>query len=196
MILHIIWTRQKWNIFDKLRYHDVHPEGTPISNGYGCKGHTSKGWGISWEHSLKKEGSLGEKPNFGSKLGGIGWECYLRSFTERFKIRNLQKSSKMAKMICRNGGLWVRAIEESPFHQKMWGLWVTAETISKNMGSLGDSNAENMGSLEPYIRVTSKMGVPPPMFNWHYHLSRITNFLLTRAWFINSLKTYINIFCK
>ena len=39
--------------------------------------------------------------------------------------------------------------------------WVTAETISKNMGSLGDSNAENRGSLEPYIRVTSIMGVPP-----------------------------------
>ena len=43
----------------------------------------------------------------------------------------------------------------------MWGLWVTAETISKNMGSLGDSSAENTGSLEPYIRVTSIMGVPP-----------------------------------
>ena len=52
----------------------------------------------------------------------------------------------------------------------MWGLWVTAETISKNKGSLGDSSAENRGSLEPYIRVTSIMGVafpqnmPPLMF--------------------------------
>ena len=36
------------------------------------------------------------------------------------------------------------------------GLWVAAaETISKNMGSLGDSSTENRGSLEPYIRVTS-----------------------------------------
>ena len=43
---------------------------------------------------------------------------------------------------------------------KTWGLWVTAETISKNMGSLGDSSTENRGSLEPYIRVTSIMGVP------------------------------------
>ena len=25
----------------------------------------------------------------------------------------------------------------------MWGLWVTAETISKNMESLGDSSTEN-----------------------------------------------------
>ena len=38
---------------------------------------------------------------------------------------------------------------------------MTAETISKNMGSLGDSSAENSGSLEPYICITSKMGVPP-----------------------------------
>ena len=29
------------------------------------------------------------------------------------------------------------------------------------MGSLGDSSAENRGSFEPYIRVTSIMGVPP-----------------------------------
>ena len=59
------------------------------------------------------------------------------------------------------GGLWVGAIKEPTFHQKMWGLWVTAETISKNMGSLGDSGAENRGSLEPYIRATSIMGVAP-----------------------------------
>ena len=44
---------------------------------------------------------------------------------------------------------------------QMWGLWVTAETICKNMGSLGDSSTENRGSLEPYIRVTTIMGVPP-----------------------------------
>ena len=39
----------------------------------------------------KNEGSLGEKPNFGLKLGGIGWECYFWPFSERFKSRNLQK---------------------------------------------------------------------------------------------------------
>ena len=33
---------------------------------------------------------------------------------------------------------------------------------SKNMGSLGDSSTENSGSSEPYIRVTSIMGVPLP----------------------------------
>ena len=48
----------------------------------------------------KNEGSLGEKPNFGLKSGGIGWECYFWSFSERFESRNLKKkSSKMAKMI-------------------------------------------------------------------------------------------------
>ena len=43
-------------------------------------------------------------------------------------------------------------LEDSRDNQhKMWGLWVTAETISKNMGSLGDSSAENKGTMEPYI---------------------------------------------
>ena len=109
--------------------------GTPISNGYRCKARTS----IWWEHNLKK-------------WGGIGWECYFWYFSERFKSRNLKKKlSKMAKMInlsvklkqnvasCGSrmqkiGGLWVRAIEKPTFHQEMWGLLVTAETISKNMG--------------------------------------------------------------
>ena len=59
------------------------------------------------------------------------------------------------------GGLWVRAIEGAHISPKMWGLWVTDQTISKNVGSLGDSSPENRGSLEPYIRVTSIMGVPP-----------------------------------
>ena len=67
--------------------------------------------------------------------------------------------SRMQKKI---GGIWLRAIKEPTFHQKMWDLWVTAETISKNMGSLGDSSTENRGSFEPSIRVTSIMEVPPP----------------------------------
>ena len=41
----------------------------------------------------------------------------------------------------------MRAIEQPTIHEKMWGLWVTAETISKNMGSLGDSITENRGCL-------------------------------------------------
>ena len=60
------------------------------------------------------------------------------------------KSSFLRQPMQKIGGLWVRAIEEPTFHQKMWGLQVTAETISKNMGS-----------LEPYIHVTSIMGGPP-----------------------------------
>ena len=60
------------------------------------------------------------------------------------------------------GGLWVRAIKEPTLiFTKKCGVWVTAETISKNMGSLGDSRAENTRSLEPYIHATAIMGVPP-----------------------------------
>ena len=39
----------------------------------------------------KNEGSFGEKPNLGSKLGGIGWDSYYWFFNERFKSRNLKK---------------------------------------------------------------------------------------------------------
>ena len=88
----------------------------------------------------KNEGSLGEKPNFGSKLGGIGKECYFWSFSERFKSRNLQKkSSKMAKMICRMGGSLgesdrrahispnnVGSLGDSRDNQQIYGHWVTA----------------------------------------------------------------------
>ena len=42
------------------------------------------------------------------------------------------------------------------------GLWVRAHATVKNMGSMGDSDAEKRGSFEPYIRVTSRMGLPPP----------------------------------
>ena len=42
----------------------------------------------------KNEESFGEKSNFGSNLGGIGWECYFWSFSKRFKSRSLQKKKK------------------------------------------------------------------------------------------------------
>ena len=48
------------------------PGGTPISNRYRYKAQTSKGWAFGDNRVSKNEGSLGEKPNFGSKLGGIG----------------------------------------------------------------------------------------------------------------------------
>ena len=98
----------------------------------------------------KNEGSLSEKPNFGSKLGSIWWKFYFWSFSEHYRSRNLKKKivengkndqfwdeietkrsflwQPNAKKI---GGLWVRVIKEPcTCHQNMWGLWVTAETIS------------------------------------------------------------------
>ena len=82
----------------------------------------------------------------------------LINYSMEFKQKVASCDSQMQKI----GGLWVSAIEEPIFHQRMCGLWVTAETISKNMGSLSDSCTENRGSLEPYIRVTSIMGVLHP----------------------------------
>ena len=46
-----------------------------------------------------------------------------------------------------NRGLWVTALKFG----KIWGLWGTA------MLKMGG------GSLQPYIRVNSEMGVPPPL---------------------------------
>ena len=71
-----------------------------------------------------------------------------------------QKVSSSGSRMQKIEGLWERAIKEPTFHQKVWGLWVTAETISKNMGSLGDSSAESRGSLEPYIRITLNGSAP------------------------------------
>ena len=79
-----------------------------------------------------------------------------------------KKSSKMAKMICRmGGGLWVRAIEEPTFLQIMWGLWVTAKTISKYMVIGWQQSVLKIGGLwafiglrQPYTHVTSIIGVP------------------------------------
>ena len=90
----------------------------------------------------KNEGSLGEKPNFGSKLGGIGWECYFWSFSERFKSRNLKKknSSKMAKndqfvdeIETKSSFLW------QPNAKNRRSLGRRAYISPKNVGSLGDS---------------------------------------------------------
>ena len=68
----------------------------------------------------------------------------------------------MAKMIGHIECFCVREIEEPIFHQKMW-VFGWQQKQSANMGSLGDSSsAENRGSLEPYIPLTSIMGVPPP----------------------------------
>ena len=53
--------RQKKSWFDR-------GGGTPISNGYGCKAHTSKGWGIWWEHSLKKWGVIRWEAKFWFKI--------------------------------------------------------------------------------------------------------------------------------
>ena len=106
----------------------------------------------------KNEGSLGEKPNLGSKLVGIGWECYFWSFSERFKSRNLQqqkKRRKWQKWSILSMKLKQKVASCSSRMQQIGRLWVRAETIIKYMGSLGDSTAENRGSLEPYIHVTS-----------------------------------------
>ena len=62
--------------------------------------------------------------------------------------------SRMQKM----GGLWVRAIKEPIFHQKMWDLWVTAETISKNMGLLGDSSVTPPGWM--FVKLHTSIFLP------------------------------------
>ena len=139
---------------------------TPISNGYGCKAHTSKDWGIRWEHSLKNKGSLGEKPNFGSKLGGIGWECYFDLSVSALKagiwrkkkvVENGKDGQFVDEMEPKSSFLWQpnakhrRSLGESDrrahISPKMWGLWVTAETISKKFGVIIGWQQHKIGGL-------------------------------------------------
>ena len=81
----------------------------------------------------KNEGSLGpgEKPNFGSKLGGIGWECYFWSFSECFKSRNLQKKKK--KKV--ENGKNYQFVDE--LKQKVASC---GSRMQQNRGSLGESD--------------------------------------------------------
>ena len=115
-----------------------------------------------------------------------------------------QKVASCGNRMQKIGGLWMRAIKKPTFRQKMWGLWVTAETISKNMGSLGDSSAENRRSLKPYIRVTSiKMGVPLGVKCWHFFAAIIKGNVLihvplqkvklaNKFWITNFINAVIN----
>ena len=144
--------------------------------------------GHSVRTQSQKWGDIGWEAKFWFKLRG--WECYFWSSSERFKSRNLKrKSSKMATLInlsikleqkvpsCGSRMQKNRSFGESDrratFHQNMCGLWVTAETISKNMVSLGDSSTENRASLEPYIRVTS---IISSSWAWFFSLFFIRKF--------------------
>ena len=109
----------------------------------------------------KNKGSLGEKPNFGSQLGDIGWECYFWSFSERFESRNLRKIVENGKNYLSYGGSLGESDQRAHISPKNVGSLGDRRDNQQNMGSMGDSSAENRGSLEPYVRVTSIMGVPP-----------------------------------
>ena len=63
-----VWQIQKYTHTTWLP--PPHPRGTPVSNGYGCKAHTSKGWGIRWEHNLKNWGVIGWEAKFWFKIRG------------------------------------------------------------------------------------------------------------------------------
>ena len=111
----------------------------------------------------KNEGSLVDKPNFGSKLGGIGWECYYWSFSERFNSRNLQKIVENGKYGLSYRGVfgWER-LKSTHFikkcgvfgwqqrqSSKIWGHWVTAVLKIGGCGALHPRHLRN-GSTPPH----------------------------------------------
>ena len=92
------WTSFKSNILSFLNKscRHIRGEGTPISNGYGCKAQISKGWGIRWEHNLEKWGVVGGEAEFWFKIRGHWVRMLLLIFQwalwkQEFEI----KSSKM-----------------------------------------------------------------------------------------------------
>ena len=46
----------------------------------------------------------------------------------KLSIKLKQKVASCGSRMQKVGGLWVRLIKGPTFHQKVWGLWVTAET--------------------------------------------------------------------
>ena len=103
----VIWLVKGANIFLPSTSTMPRGGGTPVSNGYGCKhrckAHTSKGWGIRWEHNLKKWGVMEWEAKFWFKIRGDWVKMLLWPFiSERFKTWAgiwKKKSSTNAKMI-------------------------------------------------------------------------------------------------
>ena len=123
--------------------------GTHIWNGYGCKG----------------QGAFGDRECVKNR-GPVVRECAKLPIKRGILETNLLKFLK-------NGGLWVKIWQNFLKSRGLWvkivlnfsqnrGLWVTVVKFLKNMGSLGDSDAENGGLCSLTYASPLKWECPSP----------------------------------
>ena len=102
--------------------------GTPISNGYGCKAHTSKGLGIRWERTLKKWGVIAWwEAKFWFKIRRV-WVRMLLLIFQWALGRNLEKKNV-------ENGKYDQFVDD--IETKSSFLW---QPNAKNRESLGESD--------------------------------------------------------
>ena len=151
--------------------------GSQIWSGYGCKARPPTGWGIRWEHRLKKWGVIGWEHDFwhsvrekyknmwghqvraksSQKSRVFGW--YLKQSIVRVLPGILSDAGVVGMFKCQLFKSW--GIEWQIIWKNM-GLWVRAHATVKNMGSMGDSDAEKGGLLSLTYASPPEWDCPPP----------------------------------
>ena len=139
--------------------------GSQIWNGYGCKGRAQTSWGIQWEHRLKKWGVIGWEHDFWHSVR----EKYKNMWGHRVRAKISQKISQCwivkslrwifshARAFSNHGALSDR------LNAKIWVFGCELWTVKK-YGVYGCQRCWKRGSFDPYIRVASRMGLPPRGF--------------------------------
>ena len=143
--------------------------GSQIWNRYGCKGRAQTGWGIQWEHRLKKWGVIGWEHDFWHSVR----EKYKNMWGHRVRAKISQKITwtwlvfsmldcKITKVNFFTCQLFKSWGFEWQIKCKNMGLWVWAHATVKKYGVYGCQRCWKRGSFDPYIHVASRMGLPPP----------------------------------
>ena len=121
--------------------------GSHIWNGYGCKARAPTGWGIRWEHRLKK-------------WGVIGWE---HDFWHPVR----EKSKNMRSYWSKNEG----SLGESTIFFIRWVKFgIRWEKNKKIMGSLGESTCDYKKMRGLWVTAMLKKGV-----FWALHTRHLQN---------------------
>ena len=130
----------------------------------GCKGRAQTGWGIQWEHRLKKWGVIGWEHEFWhsvrEKYKNM-WGHGVRAWTWLVFSMVDCKITKVNFFTCQLFKSWGF---EWQIKCKNMGLWVWAHATVKKYGVYGCQRCWKRGSFDPYIRVATRMGLPPRAF--------------------------------
>ena len=186
--------------------------GSQIWSGYGCKACPPTGWGIRWEHRLKKWGVIGWEHDFwhsvrekyknmwghrvraksSQKSSFFGWYlkqsiaraslilqwCYYIGITWTWLVFSILdcKITKVKYIVFfSNASFSNHGALSDRLNEKNMGLWVRAHATVKNMGSMGDSDAEKGGLLSLTYASPPEWDCPPPPGSWIQCWRRLKN---------------------